>query len=131
LICRFMPGRNARQCRHRYYNYLVDAHQQSAWTDAEEQFIYDKFLELGPKWVHIAGLLRGRTGNDVKNRWHKHIARRYPQRSTEEDVPDQRPTPPSEHEGPAPSAPSFITGPALSVSPEKAGFSAFLQDVLN
>jgi hypothetical protein len=131
LICRSMPGRNARQCRHRYYNYLIDAHQQVAWTDEEERLIYDKFCELGPKWVQISGLLRGRTGNDVKNRWHKHIAKRHVQRATEPDEDDQRPAPPSEHERRNLTPPSFIAGPALSVRLGKAGLSAFLQDVLN
>jgi hypothetical protein len=76
-ICNGMPGRSARQCRHRYNNYLVETHQYLAWTDAEEELIFTKFQELGPKWVTIAVFLPGRTGNDVKNRWHKHIAKRY------------------------------------------------------
>jgi hypothetical protein len=75
-ICRHMPGRNARQCRHRWNNYLADNHQRIAWTDAEEQIILDHYREIGPKWVQISKYLIGRTGNDVKNRWHKHISKR-------------------------------------------------------
>jgi hypothetical protein len=78
-----MPGRNARQCRHRYTNYLIEAHQQHAWTPAEDQLVIAKYHEFGPKWVRIATFLAGRTGNDVKNRWHKHIVRRPTTASSE------------------------------------------------
>jgi hypothetical protein len=73
-----MPGRSPRQCRHRYKNYLIDTHECSAWTIMEEQILIDKYRELGPKWVQIATFIPGRTGNDVKNRWHKHLLKRDP-----------------------------------------------------
>jgi hypothetical protein len=47
------------------------------WTEAEEQVILAKYQEFGPKWVRISSFRSGRTGNDVKNRWHKHIVKRY------------------------------------------------------
>jgi hypothetical protein len=75
-ICSHLPGRTPRQCRHRYNNYLVAAHQSADWTESEEQVIWDKYLEIGPKWVRISKFLSGRTGNDVKNRFHKHIVKR-------------------------------------------------------
>jgi hypothetical protein len=50
------------------------------WTTAEDELIFNKFQEVGPKWVQISAFLPGRTGNDVKNRWHKHISRRVRQR---------------------------------------------------
>jgi hypothetical protein len=78
-ISKGMIGRTARQCRHRYNNYLLDTHQYFAWTDAEEHLIWVKFQEMGPKWAKISSDLPGRTGNDVKNRWHKHIAKRVAQ----------------------------------------------------
>jgi hypothetical protein len=85
-----LPGRTPRQCRHRYNNYLADAHQYLAWTDAEEDLILTKFREIGPKWVRISSSLPGRTGNDVKNRWHKHIAKRaFENQQLEEDSQNQ------------------------------------------
>jgi hypothetical protein len=85
-IGKVLPGRTPRQCRHRYNNYLADTHQYLAWTDAEEDLILEKFREIGPKWVQISSCLPGRTGNDVKNRWHKHIVKRaFPNEQAEED----------------------------------------------
>jgi hypothetical protein len=77
-ISRHMYARNPRQCRHRYNNYLIDQHQLLPWTEREEEMLIATYQELGPKWVQIATRLPGRTGNDVKNRWHKHILKKHP-----------------------------------------------------
>jgi hypothetical protein len=34
-----------------------------------------KFHQIGPKWVEIGKLLSGRSGNNVKNRWYKHLCK--------------------------------------------------------
>jgi hypothetical protein len=75
-VAGYLPTRTARQCRHRYYNYLLDTHQPIAWTDQEDRTIIDKYRVLGPRWASISRFLVGRTGNDVKNRWHKHISKK-------------------------------------------------------
>jgi hypothetical protein len=75
-VAHFMGGRSPRQCRHRYNNYLTGHHQPQAWTEAEDRIIVQQFRELGPKWAYISKLMTGRTGNDVKNRWHKHLSRK-------------------------------------------------------
>jgi hypothetical protein len=116
-VCQFMPGRNPRQCRHRYNNYLVDAHQQGPWTTKEEDLIMAKYDEVGPKWVFIAGFLCGRTGNDVKNRWHKHIYKRYVSR--ESPCAKAEPTEPENETMPPPSG------------PPRDEMSGFLRFVLN
>jgi hypothetical protein len=122
-ICRHLPGRTPRQCRHRYYNYLVDAHQQTPWTESEEQFVWDKFLEMGPKWAWIATMLWGRTGNDVKNRFHKHISKRFPGERKAGARADSR----DPIQGPPGEAP-FVEGPPPLAKP---AISAYLQSVLN
>jgi hypothetical protein len=76
VISGAMPGRNPRQCRHRYNNYLADNYEQNAWTAAEDEFLLAKYQEFGPKWVQMSRMLPGRSGNDVKNRWYKHIVKR-------------------------------------------------------
>jgi hypothetical protein len=37
--------------------------------------VREKYAVIGPKWVEISKYLVGRSGNDVKNRWHKHLAK--------------------------------------------------------
>jgi hypothetical protein len=76
VISDAMPGRNARQCRHRYNNYLAENYEQNAWTAAEDELLIAKYRDFGPKWVKISRLLNGRSGNEVKNRWYKHIVKR-------------------------------------------------------
>jgi hypothetical protein len=74
-ISRFMPGRTARQCRDRYKNYLLDSLVTAPWTPEEDAIVIQRYRELGPRWVEIAKTLSGRSGNHVKNRWHRHLAR--------------------------------------------------------
>jgi hypothetical protein len=74
-IARFIPDRSARQCRDRYKNYLLDSLVTDAWTADEDALVVQKYHEIGPKWVEIGRLLSGRSGNNVKNRWHKHLCK--------------------------------------------------------
>jgi hypothetical protein len=77
-IASLMPNRTARQCRDRYKNYLLDTIVTAPWTPNEDDVIRAKYGELGPRWVEIAKLLSGRSGNHVKNRWHKHLRKKNP-----------------------------------------------------
>jgi hypothetical protein len=76
-IARFMDGRSARQCRDRFKNYLVDSLVIDPWTPQEDELVIRQFNLIGPKWVQIGQLLSGRSGNNVKNRWHKHLCKIY------------------------------------------------------
>jgi hypothetical protein len=89
----------------------VEAHQHSPWTTEEEEIILEKYKEVGSKWVLIASFLCGRTGNDVKNRWHKHIGKRF----LEQQETERREE-----------SPETLTAP-----PPTRQLSAFLQDALN
>jgi hypothetical protein len=72
-IACFMGGRTARQCRDRFNNYLMESFQNKPWTPDEDAILLEQFHLIGPKWVEIGKMLHGRSGNNVKNRWHKHI----------------------------------------------------------
>jgi hypothetical protein len=87
-----MPTRTARQCRDRYSNYLVENLSIDPWSSAEDAVILEKFRELGPRWVQIAKYVTGRSGNQVKNRWHKHLAKRRVFTGTI-DIPQSLPPP--------------------------------------
>jgi hypothetical protein len=75
MIASYLPSRTGRQCRDRYKNYLLDNLAARPWSPDEDEIVVRRYAEVGPRWVRIAKSLDGRSGNDVKNRWHKHIAK--------------------------------------------------------
>jgi hypothetical protein len=74
-IARFIPERSARQCRDRYKNYLLESLVTEPWTPEEDALVVQKYHQIGPMWVEIGKMLSGRSGNNVKNRWHKHLCK--------------------------------------------------------
>jgi hypothetical protein len=64
-----MPGRNPRQCRDRYRNYLSRPSATRPWSLAEEDLLRRKFLDLGSNWHEIAKWFEGRSNIDLKNHW--------------------------------------------------------------
>lgn len=72
-VAEYLPGRTARQCRDRYNSALNKEIVHRPWTPEEDEIIITKRQELGPKWVQISSFLKNRSGNDIKNRWHKYI----------------------------------------------------------
>lgn len=72
-----VPGRTARQCRDRYKNYLYKGLVKRPWTLEEDKIIIAKYKIFGAHWVKIAQFLNGRSGNNVKNRWHKYLCKRF------------------------------------------------------
>lgn len=71
-----MPGRNARQCRDRYVNYLSsDIKHCVPFTSDEDTLILDKVNKLGSNWNIIAQYFNGRSANQIKNRY-KYLKKR-------------------------------------------------------
>jgi hypothetical protein len=64
-----MGGRNPRQCRDRWLNYLSPEVGNGPWTPDEEQLLVDKVHEFGPMWTHIATFFPTRTDINLKSRW--------------------------------------------------------------
>lgn len=75
LVSKFMPGRCGRQCRDRFNNYLSEDFRKGPWRPEEDELIVRKYKEIGPHWVEISKLLNSRSGNNVKNRWHKYLCK--------------------------------------------------------
>ena len=82
-----MKGRNARQCHDRWFNYLSPKINNSPWTPEEDKLILEKYQEYGPHWVKIAKFLNGRSGNNIKNRWHKYLNKKMSGRPPEPTDP--------------------------------------------
>ena len=74
-IAKQMPNRTGRQCRDRYCNYLQQGLTSKEWTPEEDELVLKLVKTHGFHWVEISKKLKGRSGNNVKNRWHKFLSR--------------------------------------------------------
>jgi hypothetical protein len=69
LIASFLPGRNPRQCRERWANYVNPNLVKKGWTHEEDALLIQKYNELGPQWEAISKMFEGRARNNLKNRF--------------------------------------------------------------
>ena len=74
-IAKEMPGRNGRQCRDRYKNYLNSCYFNGQWTVEEDRILLDKYKEFGPRWSKIQTFFQNRSSNSLKNRWNYYISK--------------------------------------------------------
>lgn len=68
-ISKQIPGRNARQCRDRWLNYLSPNVVNGPWTAEEDELLVKKYEEIGPYWKQIATFFPTRTDINIKSRW--------------------------------------------------------------
>ena len=68
-IATLMEGRNARQCRDRWYYYLSPKINNEPWSAEEDRRLIQICYELNGKWTKIAKRFKGRTDTQIKNRW--------------------------------------------------------------
>lgn len=73
-IAHFLEDRTPTQCRDRYTNYLYKEIKNEPWILEEDLIILRNHQKFGNQWNEIAKFLPGRSGNNVKNRWHKYLA---------------------------------------------------------
>lgn len=69
IVASRVPGRNARQCRERWNNYVNPSLISAPWTAKEDCFLMEKYRELGPHWRTIASYFTSRSTNSIKNRF--------------------------------------------------------------
>jgi hypothetical protein len=68
-IAECLPGRNPRQCRDRWLNYLSPEVSNSPWSAQQELLLIQKHQECGPSWKYIASFFPGRTDVNIKSHW--------------------------------------------------------------
>jgi hypothetical protein len=70
-IAQQMEGKNARQCRERWTNYLAPNLNTAPWTREDDLLLAQKYAELGNRWVQIAAFFPNRTDAMIKNRFNR------------------------------------------------------------
>ena len=75
FLAKGVPGRNGKQCRERWKNYLDPVIKRGGWSPAEELEIAMSVHELGFQWATIARRMPGRTDSAVKNWWYQFVSR--------------------------------------------------------
>lgn len=74
-IALLMPGRTGRQCRDRFRNYLDPNLTNGPWTDEEDKILIQKVNEYGQHWNKISVFFKGRSNNNIKNRFNTYISK--------------------------------------------------------
>jgi hypothetical protein len=69
VIAKYLPGRNSRQCRERWLNYLNPALNTQPWTAVEDLLLEQTHAAIGPRWVYMMNLFPNRTDGMIKNRF--------------------------------------------------------------
>lgn len=87
VISKHLHGRTPKQCHDRYMNYLREGLTTNPWAQSEDDLLMKLYAEIGPKWSTMLKQLPGRSGNDIKNRWHKHLVKSYPRQISNEVLP--------------------------------------------
>lgn len=88
LISSLVPGKNQRQCRDRYKNYLAPNLIRSQWTQEEDDLLLEKYKIYGSKWSQIHQFLPNRTSNDIKNRYNYTLSKKAKNKISHEDDND-------------------------------------------
>jgi len=69
LIANVMKTRNSKQIRDRYLNCLDEKVSRIPFTSEEDKLIIELIQRYGSNWSRIAKEIKGRTGDNIKNRF--------------------------------------------------------------
>ncbi|KAF6175816.1 hypothetical protein GIB67_003304 [Kingdonia uniflora] len=69
--------RGGKSCRLRWINNLSLTVKKGNFSKDEEDIIIRLHKLLGNRWSLIAGRIRGRTGNQIKNHWNTHLSKKF------------------------------------------------------
>jgi len=88
FISKKIEGRNAKQCRERWFLNLDPSINRGPWSEKEDAELLKFVSQWGSRWALIAKQLPGRTENSVKTRFHslkRREARNRPWTKEEDD----------------------------------------------
>ena len=68
-IAKQITGRNTKQCRERWNNFLDPSLNMGPWSTEEDAILCEGFRRFGSYWSMIAKLLKGRTQTKIRDRW--------------------------------------------------------------
>ncbi|MCL7024515.1 hypothetical protein MKW94_027068 [Papaver nudicaule] len=74
--------RSAKACRHRWFNYLRSDIMRGTISRVEQELIIRLQKLFGNNWPLIAGILSGRTANEIQNYWEAYLAKKIQDHST-------------------------------------------------
>ncbi|XP_057752155.1 transcription factor MYB13-like isoform X2 [Arachis stenosperma] len=70
-------ARCGKSCRLRWMNYLRPDVKRGNYTQEEDDTIIKLHNQFGNRWSMIASHLHGRSDNEIKNRWHSQLKKRF------------------------------------------------------
>ena len=68
-----IPGKNSRQCRERWVNYLSPKIKDDQWDIDEDLKLINLIKLYGTKWSKILKFFQDRSYNNIKNRYYCHL----------------------------------------------------------
>lgn len=78
LIASLMTDQNPRQCKERWKHYpSIRNFSREPFTPEEDEIIFQKYIQLGPKWKRISVNLPNRSDIQIRNRWVRFLRHRF------------------------------------------------------
>jgi hypothetical protein len=68
-----LDGRTPQNCRQRWLYFLSPEIRFEPWTLEEDRLLVEKINEMGRTWTAMTASFQGRSANDLRKRWIKHV----------------------------------------------------------